>query len=76
MYLTIEETADYLSLPINTIHQLIQAKRIRTVSNGDQILINREQFSDYFDQLERYKERLKAEQEEPIPEDWDAKDED
>ncbi|WEG12317.1 excisionase family DNA-binding protein [Pullulanibacillus sp. KACC 23026] len=76
MYLTIEETADYLSMPISSIEKLIQQKRIRAVFDGEKHLIYRDQFNQHLEQLELYKQRMKAEREEPIPEDWDAKDED
>jgi excisionase family DNA binding protein len=76
MYLTVKETADYLSLPVTYINQLIKEKRIRTVFDGDQVLINQEQFNAHLERIEKYKLELEEMRNEPIPEDWDAKDED
>lgn len=76
MYLTIEETAEYLDLPIDFIKSLILQKRIRTVFDGEQYLIYKEQFNRHLEQVERYKKLLAEEMSEPLPEDWDVKDED
>jgi excisionase family DNA binding protein len=76
MYLTIEETAEYLDLPVDFIKNLIIQKRIRTVFDGEQHLINKEQFNRHLEQVERYKKLLVEEMNEPLPEDWDVKDED
>lgn len=76
MYLTIEETADYLSLPTSFIEQLVQQKKIRAVFDGSQFLVYKEQFNHHLEQLERYKQKIQEEKDEPLPEDWDAKDED
>ncbi|GGE34548.1 hypothetical protein GCM10011391_11530 [Pullulanibacillus camelliae] len=76
MYLTVNETAEYLSLPVSYIESLIQQQRIRAVHDGQQYLINKEQFNRHLEQVEKYKKQLEEESHEPIPEDWDAKDED
>ncbi|RBW70817.1 excisionase family DNA-binding protein [Bacillus taeanensis] len=76
MYLTVKETAEYLDLSESYIERLIQEKRIRTVYDGEQHLINKEQFNTHLEQLEKYKELVEELLNEPIPEDWDAKDED
>ncbi|RFU62849.1 excisionase family DNA-binding protein [Peribacillus glennii] len=76
MYLTIKETAEYLSLTEAHIESLIQQKRIRTIHDGEQFLVYKEQFNNHFEQLEKYKRQLADEQSEPIPEDPDVKDED
>lgn len=76
LYLTIQETAEYLSLSESRVQQLIQQKRIRTIFDGERVLINQEQFNRHFEQLEKYKKRVEEERQEPLPEDWDAKDED
>ncbi|UOQ43963.1 excisionase family DNA-binding protein [Halobacillus salinarum] len=76
MYLTVEETAGYLDLPEEYVLQMIRQRKIRTVSDGVQVLINKNQFSNYFEQLEMYREWLRAYLSEPIPEDPDVKDED
>lgn len=76
MYLTISETAKYLNLPETYIRDCITQGKIRTVSDGEQNLINRDQFQHYFEQLEKLKEWLQKQLNEPIPEDYDVKDED
>lgn len=76
MYLTVSETAEYLSMSEETIRKLIQQKRIRALFDGEQHLIYKEQFNTYLEQLEKYKKRMEEELSEPIPEDWDVNDED
>jgi len=76
MYLTIQETAEYLSLPEDYIESLVLQGKIRSVHDGEQYLINKEQFNFHLEQMEQYKKRLAEEMNEPIPEDWDVKDED
>jgi excisionase family DNA binding protein len=76
MYLTIKETAEYLSVPEAVVESLVQQKKIRTIFDGTQHLINKEQFNTHFEQLEKYKKLVDEYLSEPIPEDWDAKDED
>ncbi|MCA0170705.1 excisionase family DNA-binding protein [Bacillus sp. RAR_GA_16] len=76
MYLTVKETAEYLSLPESYIETLIREKRVRTIFDGEQYLLYKEQFNTHFEQLEKMKQRLEEEANEPIPEDPDVKDED
>lgn len=76
MYLTIKETAEYLSLPEAHIESLIQQKRIRTVHDGEQYLIYKEQFNHHLEQVEKYKKQQEEWNSEPIPQDPDVKDED
>lgn len=76
MYLTIAETADYLNVSTADIHRLIREKQIRTVSDGENILIYKEQFNLFIKELEKYKKELQDYLNEPIPEDIDIKDED
>jgi len=76
MYLTIEETAEYLDLPVQYIKNLIIQRRIRAVYDGEQYLIYKEQFNRHLEQVEGYKKLLEEEMNEPLPEDWDVKDED
>ncbi|MEC2057167.1 excisionase family DNA-binding protein [Peribacillus psychrosaccharolyticus] len=76
MYLTIQETADYLSLPKEYIESLIMQKKIRTVHDGEQLLIYKDQFKTHLEQLEKYKILAEEWANEPIPEDLDIKDED
>lgn len=76
MYLTVKETAEYLSISEPTVDALIQAKKIRALFDGEQYLINKEQFNTHLKQVEKYKELVEELLNEPIPEDIDIKDED
>lgn len=76
MYLTLEETAEYLSLPQSYVEHLIQHNRIRALHDGEHYLINKEQFNTHLDQMEKYKKQVEEILNEPIPEDRDIKDED
>jgi len=76
VYLSIKETAEYLSLPAATIEKLIQQRKIRALFNGTEYLINKEQFNTHLRQLEKYKQLIQDTLNEPIPEDIDVKDED
>lgn len=76
MYLTVKEAAEYLSTSENAIQELIQTKRIRALFDGEQYLINKEQFNTHLKQMEKYKELVEEYINEPIPEDPDVKDED
>lgn len=76
MYLTIKETAEYLSLSEAYIEMLIKQRKIRTVHDGEQFLINKEQFNQHLEQMEKVKKDLEEWLNEPIPESIDVKDED
>lgn len=76
MYLTIKETAEYLSIPEASIKTLIQNNKIRALFDGEQYLINKEQFNTHLKQVEKYKELIEEILNEPIPDDLDVKDED
>jgi excisionase family DNA binding protein len=76
MFLTVKETAEYLSLPESYISSLIQQKRIRAVFDGQQYLVNKEQFNNHLEQLEKALQELEEWKNTPIPEDMDVKDED
>ncbi|MFN2747407.1 MULTISPECIES: excisionase family DNA-binding protein [Bacillus] len=76
MYLTIKETAEYLSLPESYIEQLVRQRKIRAIHDGQQYLLNKEQFHTHLEQMEKYKEMVEAILNEPLPEDPDVKDED
>ena len=75
MYVTILELAEYLGLPVEYIDQQIRQGHIKAVFDGEQFLVNKEQFVWHKEQLDK-KRREHAVEEEPLPEDWDAKDED
>ncbi|HEX5563495.1 MAG TPA: excisionase family DNA-binding protein [Sporosarcina sp.] len=76
MYMTIEETAEYLGMPIEQVRKYVWEGRIRSVHDGEQFLINQDQFSNYFNQLERLKKQIEDYLNEPLPPDRDIKDED
>ncbi|WP_226669897.1 excisionase family DNA-binding protein [Metabacillus litoralis] len=76
MYLTINETAEYLSISEEQVKALILEKKIRALYDGEDYLINKDQFKTHFEQLEKYKELIDEYMKEPIPEDPDVKDED
>ena len=76
MYLTLEETADYLDIKISEVYRLIREKQIRTVSDGENLLVNKEQFNLYLKSLEVYKAEMLDYLNELPPEDNDIKDED
>jgi excisionase family DNA binding protein len=76
LYLTVKETAEYLSVSVEYIEGLIKQRKIRTIFDGEQYLINKEQFNTHLDQLEKYKKLVEEVLNEPIPEDIDVKDED
>jgi excisionase family DNA binding protein len=76
LYLTIEETAEYLAVPEEAVKSLIQKKKIRALFDGEQYLISKEQFATHLKQVEKYKQLLEEYLNEPIPESIDVKDED
>lgn len=76
MYLTIKETAEYLSIPEPQVESLVLQNKIRTVYDGEQHLIYKDQFKSHFEQLEKYKKMVEEYYNETIPEDIDVKDED
>ena len=66
MYLTISETAEYLSVSEQYVENLILQGKIRALHDGTEYLIYKDQFKSHFEELAN----------EPIPEDMDVKDED
>ncbi|MFC0523595.1 excisionase family DNA-binding protein [Pontibacillus salicampi] len=76
MYLTIQETAEYLELPEEYVEKMVFKGRIRALHDGTQYLIYKDQFQQYFEQIERYRKQIQEYLNEPIPEDMDVKDED
>ncbi|WP_409304285.1 excisionase family DNA-binding protein [Peribacillus sp. SCS-155] len=76
MYLTVKETAEYLSLPEAYIEALILQRKIRAHHDGEQYLIYKDQFNTHLEQMERYKKMMDEYNSQPLPEDIDVKDED
>ncbi|AQS52482.1 hypothetical protein BW727_100072 [Jeotgalibaca dankookensis] len=76
MYLTIDQTAEYLNLPVHEIQRLIRENQIRIVTVDDEILIYQEQFNLFLKEMEKKKRERDEFLSTPIPEDPDIKDED
>ncbi|MCM3005982.1 excisionase family DNA-binding protein [Priestia koreensis] len=76
MYLTIQETAEYLSVEESHVKALVLQGKIRALYDGNEYLIYKKQFDTHFEQLEKYKQYVEEVLNEPIPEDMDVKDED
>lgn len=76
MYLNIQDTAEYLNVPVSEVERFIREGQVRTVVVDDEVLLNQDQFKLFLEEMERYKKELQAYLDEPIPEDPDIKDED
>ena len=76
MYMTVPETAAFLSMPEEQINRYVLEGRIRAVHDGEQYLINSSQFESHFQQLELAKQELEEWKAMPIPDDVDIQDED
>jgi len=76
MYISIQEAAEYLSMPVEQIQKYVREGRIRSVHDGEQFLLNKNQFGLYLEQLEIVKHQIDEWRNEPIPPDRDIKDED
>lgn len=76
VYITIKETAEYLSVPVSTVEKLVQKRKIRALYDGTEYLIYKDQFNTHLRQMEKYKQLVEEILNEPIPEDLDVKDED
>jgi len=76
MYITIKEAAEYLSISESMITNMIHEKRIRAVHDGNQFLINKDQFNDHLEQIDKAKKIFEEWRNETIPESVDVKDED
>lgn len=76
MYLTIEETAKKIGMPVEQVRRYVLNQQIKSVHDGSEYLINDAQFGLYFEQLEQLKREIDDWRSEPIPPDRDIKDED
>ncbi|MFC4556771.1 excisionase family DNA-binding protein [Virgibacillus kekensis] len=76
MYMTIEETAEYLDIDQSKVRAFVLQGRIRSVYDGEDYLINKDQFSTYMEHMEKYREMIQEYLSDPLPEDPDVKDED
>ncbi|WP_246943100.1 excisionase family DNA-binding protein [Bacillus pinisoli] len=76
MFLTVKEAAEYLSISEKDMVKLIQQQKIKAIHDGEQYVINKNQFDTHLKQVEKYKKLVEEVMSEPIPEDLDIKDED
>lgn len=76
MYMTVQDTAAFLSMPEEQVQRYVLEGRIRAVHDGEQYMISASQFDSHFQQLELAKQELEEWRATPIPEDIDIKDED
>jgi len=76
IYLNLSEAAEYLSISEEKLKRLIVQGRVRAIHDGNQYLLNKEQFNTHLRQMEKYKELAEEYYNEPVPEDRDIKDED
>ncbi|MCZ0701684.1 excisionase family DNA binding protein [Natronobacillus azotifigens] len=76
MYISIKETADYLEISEPEVRQLIFQQKIRALYDGENYLLNKDQFQTHQKQMEKYRQMMQEYLQEPIPEDIDIKDED
>lgn len=76
MYISIKETADYLEISEPEVRQLIFHQKIRALYDGENYLVNKDQFQTHQKQMEKYRQMMQEYLQEPIPEDIDIKDED
>lgn len=76
MYITIKELAEQLKLPKKEIMALIKMAKLNTVSDGEQLLVSKQNFDNYMELLRKKIEEFNEKNNEPIPEDYDVKDED
>ena len=76
IYLNLSEAAEYLSISEEKLKRLIIQGRVRAIHDGNEYLLNKEQFNTHLRQMEKYKELAEEYYNEPIPEDRNIKDED
>lgn len=63
-------------MPVTKVSALVLQGRIRAIHDGEQYLINQNQFTTHFEQVEKYRLMIQEYLNEPIPDDIDVKDED
>ncbi|WP_096199051.1 excisionase family DNA-binding protein [Bacillus sp. FJAT-45350] len=76
MYITVQELAEYLGVTPDYILEQVNLGNIKAVYDGEKYLFNKEQFSWHKEEIEKKLIQLRKEEEEPLPEDIDVKDED
>jgi len=58
MYITIPKAAEHLGMPVEQVTKYVLEGRIRAIHDGEQFMINQDQFELYFDQLKIAKQQL------------------
>ena len=76
MYITIKELAEYLHLSPDYVFQQIKAGNIKAVHDGEQYLVNKDQFTNTRNKIEKEILLWKEEQLQELIADIDVKDED
>ncbi|MCD8500358.1 MAG: helix-turn-helix domain-containing protein [Bacillaceae bacterium] len=76
MYVSVKEIAEYLHLSPDYVLQQIQLGNIKAVHDGHSFYVNKQQFIESKENIEKEILRWKEQQIEEIPEDIDVKDED
>ncbi|WP_017726930.1 excisionase family DNA-binding protein [Halalkalibacterium ligniniphilum] len=76
MYVTVKELSEYLGLSVDYLQEQIRLGHIKAIHDGEKFLVNKKQFEWHKEKLEERRKEVVALLEEPMPEDWDAKDED
>ncbi|WP_368503793.1 excisionase family DNA-binding protein [Alkalihalophilus sp. As8PL] len=76
MYVNSKELADYLGVTLQYVLEQVEKGNIKAVYDGEEYLFNKEQFTWYKEQLDLKRKQIAHELSEPLPDDWDAKDED
>ncbi|MBS4762419.1 hypothetical protein KG089_06875 [Carnobacteriaceae bacterium zg-ZUI252] len=76
MYLTIEQTAEFLEIEINEVVRLVRERQIRFHIVDDEVLINQSQFTLFLKYREKALKEYQDYLDTPIPIDIDIKDED
>lgn len=76
MYVTIGKLADELSISEKFIMDKIIEGRVKSVHDGEQFLVNKEHIELLLEGINKKLKQLEEEYNEPIPEDYDIKDED
>ncbi|MFC4410837.1 excisionase family DNA-binding protein [Chungangia koreensis] len=76
MFVSIEEAAEYISMPVELVQKYVLEGRIKAIHDGENFLVNTAQFDTHLKQMEIVKQMIDEWRSEPIPEDIDVKDED
>ncbi len=75
MYIKIEEISERLKISEKLIIEKIIRGRLNLISDGEHLLVDKEQFDLLLEKMKNKTEELKEEYQD-VPEDYDVKDED